>query len=109
MFVIEILRVAVALCFMLLLPGYFWSKVLFFGEDMNALERIVHSIFLSIALISASFFFANLWFKIPINLFSSTVIITILTAIPLIILRLRGKIGRRPGSDADGGMEEKPT
>lgn len=91
MVIVSMVRVAAALAFLLFVPGFAWTWVIFGEETIGTLERVVHSVFLSIALLSAAYFFANLWFRIPVNLPASAAVVAAITAIPLIHLWMRRK------------------
>jgi uncharacterized membrane protein len=87
--VISLVRIAAGALFILFLPGFAWTWVFYDKEKTGALERVVYSVALSIALLSAAFFFCNLFLGIGINMLSSFIIVSILTILAPAHIRLR--------------------
>jgi len=76
---------------LLLLPGLIWSYIFFRKRELKYIERIGISIGLSIAIICLSLFFMNKFLGFKINLVNCTILIFVITFIPIIILILRVK------------------
>jgi uncharacterized membrane protein len=88
---IEILRLILGSIFVLFLPGLAWSFVFFKRDEIDVIERVALSFGLSIALVPLTVFWLNYLFGIRITLLNVSLIIILLTAIPLTILHLRNK------------------
>lgn len=73
--VIAFFRIIIGLFLVLFLPGFLFQRVLF-GNENDLLEQLALSVGLSISLNVLSVMAMNLWFKIPINLW--TIILDIL-------------------------------
>ncbi|MBU5690253.1 MAG: DUF1616 domain-containing protein [Candidatus Aenigmatarchaeota archaeon] len=84
--IIEIARIIFGSIFVLFLPGFTWSFVFFKKGEIDALERIALSFGLSIALVPLVVFYFNFLFKMKINILNVSLLIMLLTSIPLIII-----------------------
>ena len=91
MVLISALRAVVALAFLLFLPGYAWSLVLYPRGEVGMLERATYSLALSVAILSPAFFLANLLLGIPINLPGSLAVVAFCTLLPLAHLWFRAR------------------
>ena len=93
--ILSFLRVVAGGLFVLFLPGFAWTWVFYDGRQTSVLQRCVYSVALSIALISVAFFFCSS-IGIPVNLFSSTVILAVITILPLahILMKRKGLYAR---------------
>ncbi|MCX8178922.1 MAG: DUF1616 domain-containing protein [Candidatus Aenigmarchaeota archaeon] len=92
--IIEIARIIFGSIFVLFLPGFAWSYVFFKKNEIDALERVALSFGLSIALVPLVVFYFNFLFKMKINILNVSLLIILLTSIPLIIIN-REKIFKR--------------
>jgi len=85
------LALAVGIFLVMILPGYIWSKVFFDVPDkkpISIVERMMWSMFLSLAIIPMMFIVINDFFAIPINTVSVTAFVTVV-CIPGVYLILR--------------------
>ena len=93
--IISVLYMVFGLVFVLFIPGFAWSFAFFKKEEIDVIERIALSFGLSIALVSLSVFYLNYLFYVKINAVNSSVVILVLTIIPVVYIYLQstGKIG----------------
>lgn len=80
---IEILGSILGGLFFFLVPGMAWCILIFGKERLDTFELICLSIALSISLSTLSIFFLNSLIGIRINLMNSTLVLLVLTVLPL--------------------------
>lgn len=85
----EIARIVLGLAFVLFVPGFVWSYVFFSRGEIDLIERIALSFGLSIVLIPLTVFWLNWLLHIPINLVNVTIVVAVLTVIPIIHFYLK--------------------
>ncbi len=83
------LRAVLAVGLMFFLPGFAWSLIFFEGKQVNALERGVLSVGLSIALVTLSMFALNLVFGVKVTGFNAVLDILIVTLIALLFYYIK--------------------
>ncbi len=86
---IEILGSITGGLFFFLVPGMAWCILIFGREKPDALELICLSIALSISLSVLSIFFLNSFLGMRINLMNATLVLLVLTVLPLLVKMLR--------------------
>jgi len=84
---IPALRVILAFLLVFMLPGFAWTLIFF--KKLNAIERVTLSLGLSIVLVTLSILVLNVLLDIRITGMNSTMIILIITVIPLVIYFLK--------------------
>ncbi len=89
------LRIIIGSIFVLFLPGYVWSYVLFKKDEMDIIERLALSFGLSIALVPLTVFWVNYLLKIKINLTNVTLIIVFLIATAIFVNGLAKRFDMR--------------
>ena len=80
---VPVLRAILGFALMFFIPGFAWSFVFFSGKQINALERVVLSIGLSVAMVTLSMFALNLVFDVKVtgtNAVLDIIVITLLAA-----------------------------
>jgi uncharacterized membrane protein len=88
--ILTIIRLVVGLPLVLFIPGYALSYAFFpKKKDLDLLERIALSFGLSIATIPLVIFFMNKFLKIPITVYSSFAVVTLITLIGIIVWKKR--------------------
>ena len=85
----EVVRIVLGSIFVLFIPGFAWSYIFFGKGEIDLIERIALSFGLSIALIPLTVFWLNWLLHVPINLTNVTIIVVVLTVIPLIHFYLK--------------------
>ena len=95
MSILEMLRIIIGSIFVLFLPGYVWSYVLFKKDEMDIIERLALSFGLSIALVPLTVFWVNYLLKIKINLTNVTLIIVFLIATAIFVNGLAKRFDMR--------------
>ena len=88
--VLQIIQIIVGIILVLFLPGFVLSFVFFRPGRIDAVERLALSVALSLAVVPLVAFYANLA-NIPITKVSVLVEVFAVTAISLVIIRLRSK------------------
>lgn len=88
---LEIIRAIIGSLFVLILPGLAWTYVFYRKNEVSAVERVILSFGLSIALISAAVYFLNKLAGVKITLVNIVIIIAILILMPLVVVFLRYK------------------
>jgi len=91
MVILDIFRAVFGLVFVLFLPGYFCSILLFPKKEVDILERIILSFCLSLAIVSPLLFFLNKIIDIKINLINCFSVISSIIVIEFMIYRFRSK------------------
>lgn len=81
--ILNVLRIIFGSIFILFLPGYFWSFAFFNKGKIDLIERIALSFGLSIALVPLTVFYLNYLFKVKINLPNVSLVVAIITTVPL--------------------------
>ena len=94
---LPIIRAILGFIFVFFLPGFAWTLVFFKGRQINIIERVVLSFGLSIAVVTLSILSLNKLLGIGITGFSSTLIIVVVTIVPLVFYYLGKLIGRYQG------------
>lgn len=99
--IIEILRVIIGTILVFFIPGFVWSYLLLEQEKgsedspqtkfFNAIERIAVSIVLSLVLVPMTTFLLNLVIDVGPSIFDSIMIISLPTAIGILLLLLKRK------------------
>ena len=98
---VPIVRAILGFILVFFLPGFAWSLIFF--RQVTVIERIVLSFGLSIALVTLSVLAMNMLFGVRISGFNSTLIIVLITVIPLAIFYIRKFIRRnRNVIESDG-------
>jgi uncharacterized membrane protein len=88
--ILTIIRLVVGLPLVLFIPGYALSYAFFpKKKDLDLLERIALSFGLSIATIPLIIFFMNKFLKIPITVYSSFGVVTLITLVGIIVGKKR--------------------
>jgi uncharacterized membrane protein len=82
-------RVVLGGLFILFVPGFAWTLILYPRDRISLIERMVYSIALSIALISIAFFFCNRFLGIGINMLNSFFIVAFLIILAPVYAQLR--------------------
>jgi len=86
---IEIMGTILGGIFFFLIPGMAWCLLIFRKEGLDVLELTSLSIALSISLSTLSIFSLNSWFGVKITFLNATLILLVLTIIPLSIRMLK--------------------
>lgn len=84
---LDVPRLVLASVLVFFAPGFAWTLVMF--KQIDAIERVVLSLALSIALVTLSTLVLNAVFKVRINGLNAVVIIILITVIPLAWYGLR--------------------
>jgi len=85
--VIESIRIVLGAIFILFLPGLSWSFVFFKKEEIDWIERTALSFGLSIALVTLFVFWLNYLFRMGVNFLNVTLVVIILTIIPVVYVK----------------------
>ena len=86
--VLQILQIIIGIILVLFLPGFVISFVFFQPGRIDAVERLALSVALSLAVVPLLAFYANLA-GIPITKVSVIIEVLAVTAVSLVIIRLR--------------------
>ncbi|RLC96195.1 MAG: hypothetical protein DRI40_03880, partial [Chloroflexi bacterium] len=86
---LAVIEVIFGVLFILFLPGFVWSFLVFRMREVDLLERVAISIGLSIATVTLVVFWLNWLFGMPITLLSASLVSVALTALPAGYLLLR--------------------
>jgi len=99
--IIEVLRVIIGTILVFFIPGFVWSYLLLEQEKesedspqikfFNAIERIAVSIVLSLVLVPLTTFLLNLVIDVGPSIFDSIMIISLPTAVGIVLLLLKRK------------------
>ena len=84
-----VIRILFGTFFVLFIPGFAWSFIFFPKKEIDWIERIALSFGLSIALVPLIIFYLNYLFKIKINAFNCTIVISVITFIPIVYFLLK--------------------
>ena len=92
-----VVRVILGFILIFFLPGFALSLV-FFKNNINALERVALSRGLSIALVTLAVLALNVMLHVPINGFNALITIFVITFIALAIYLIRRYMMRESGA-----------
>lgn len=85
---VPVVRAILGSILVFLLPGFAWSLVFFKGKQINVIERFVFSLGLSLAVVTLSLFALNALFGTGITGLNSTLVIIVITIIPVVFYYL---------------------
>lgn len=89
---IEVLRMLAGFILVLFLPGFAWSYIFFRKNEIDITERIALSFGLSIAMVPLTVFWLNYLFKVKVTFTNVSIVVILLTAIPIPISYIRSKV-----------------
>ena len=98
---LPIVRAIIGFILVFFLPGFAWTLVFFRGKQINAVERIVLSLGLSIAVVTVSILALNMLTGIRITGFNSVLIIIAVTLIPVAVYYIRRLVDQDRGNAAE--------
>lgn len=88
---LAIIRILFSSVFILFIPGFAWTLVLFEKHEIDLLERIALSFGISLSIVPLAVFSLNYLFHIRINAFNSFLIILTLIAAPILYLHVQNR------------------
>ena len=89
---LPVIRAILGFLLVFFLPGFAWTLVLF--ERIHVIERVTLSFAFSIVFVTLSVFFMNRLLGMAITGFNSTMVITVITILPVGIYYLKRLIRR---------------
>ncbi len=93
---LPIIRAILGFILVFFLPGFAWTLVFF--RQINVIERVTFSLALSIVVVTLSLLFINRLLGIRITGVNSTLVIIVVTILPVVAYYLNRLIRRRRGS-----------
>ena len=93
--VLDWFRMIFGLIFILFVPGFSWSYLLFKRDRIDWVERIALSVGISIALVPLAVLWFNFLFGMGISLLSVSLLVCFLTVIPLVYFRINRYLKRK--------------
>ncbi len=93
---LPIIRAILGFILVFFLPGFAWTLVCF--RQINIIERVTFSLALSIVVVTLSLLFINRLLGIRITGVNSTLVIIVVTILPVVAYYLNRLIRRRRGS-----------
>ena len=93
-----VIRAILGFILVFFLPGFAWTLVFF--RQISVIERVTLSMALSIAVVTLSLLFMNVAVGIRITGISATLIIIVVTVLPVAAYYLKRFLRRRKGSAA---------
>ncbi len=93
---LSIIRAILGFILVFFLPGFAWTLVFF--RQINVIERVTFSLALSIVVVTLSLLFINRLLGIRITGVNSTLVIIVVTILPVVAYYLNRLIRRRRGS-----------
>jgi len=95
---LSIIRAILGFTLVFFLPGFAWTFVFF--RQINIIERVTLSLALSVVVVTLSLLFVNLLIGIRISGLNVTLVIIVVTILPVAAYYLNRFIRRRKGSAA---------
>lgn len=92
---LSIIRAILGFILVFFLPGFVWTIVFF--KKTSVIERVTFSLALSIVAVTLSFLFISRLIGLRITWFSSTLVIIIVTILPVVAYYLNQLVKRRRG------------
>lgn len=83
---LDFIRIVFAAAFLLFIPGFVWSHVIFPRKQIDWIERIALSFGLSIAIVPLTVFWLNWLLHVKITLLNTGLTVAVLTLLPVIYL-----------------------
>lgn len=89
--IINIIKTIIWCVYILFIPGFIWSYVLFYKGEIDLIERIAVSFGLSVSVVPLTVFWMNYFFKIKITFANVTIIVLILIISGICTLYIRNR------------------
>jgi len=89
--IINTIKTIIWCVYILFIPGFIWSYVLFYKSEIDLIERIAVSFGLSVSVVPLTVFWMNYFFKIKITLANVTLIVLILIISGICTLYIRNR------------------
>ena len=92
---LPLIRAVLGFILVFFLPGFAWTLVFFRGKQINAVERLVLSIALSLAMVTLSILALNKLVGMRITGANAILTILVITVIPVIVYFVRKLIAKK--------------
>ncbi len=90
---LPIIRAILGFILVFFLPGFAWTLIFF--RQISVIERVAFSFALSIAIVTLGLLLVNRLFGVRITGFNSTLVIIVVTILPVVVYYLNRVIRRR--------------